>query len=53
MWAQPPIRYELAIVKASGNQAAGRSFVKKVLSTRGRKLLKAAGFGLPKAPLKK
>jgi molybdate transport system substrate-binding protein len=52
-WAQPAIRYELAVVKASANQAASRAFVKKVLSARGRKLLKAAGFGLPKAPLKK
>jgi molybdate transport system substrate-binding protein len=52
-WAQPPIRYETAVVKASANQAAGRAFIKKVLSARGRKLLKAAGFGLPKAPLKK
>jgi molybdate transport system substrate-binding protein len=52
-WAQPPIRYELAVVKASTHQAAGRVFIKKVLSARGRKLLKAAGFGLPKAPVKK
>jgi molybdate transport system substrate-binding protein len=48
-WAQPPIRYEIAIVKASGNQKAGRAFVKRVLSARGRLLLKRAGFGLPKA----
>jgi molybdate transport system substrate-binding protein len=49
-WAQPPVRYELAVVKASSNQTAARAFVKKVLSARGRKLLRAAGFGLPKAP---
>jgi molybdate transport system substrate-binding protein len=48
-WAQPPIKYEVAIVKASGNQKAGRAFVKRVLSARGRLLLKRAGFGLPKA----
>jgi molybdate transport system substrate-binding protein len=47
-WAQPPIRYEVAIVKASGNQTADRAFVKKLTSTRGRKLLAQAGFGLPK-----
>jgi len=47
-WAQPPVRYELAVVKASGNQKAARAFVKKVLSARGRQLLKRAGFGLPK-----
>ena len=49
-WAQPPVRYELAVVKASGNQKAARAFVKKVLSARGRQLLKRAGFGLPKPP---
>ena len=48
-WAQPPIRYELALVKASGKQKAGRAFVKRVLSARGRQMLKRAGFGLPKA----
>jgi molybdate transport system substrate-binding protein len=47
-WAQPPINYEVAIVKASGNQTADRAFVKKLTSTRGRKLLAQAGFGLPK-----
>jgi molybdate transport system substrate-binding protein len=51
-WAQPPIRYELAVVKASGNQKAARAFVKRVLSARGRQLLKRAGFGLPKLPAK-
>ena len=53
-WAQPPIRYEIAVVKASGHPAAARAYVKKVTSKRGRKLLAAAGFGLPRpAPLKK
>jgi molybdate transport system substrate-binding protein len=47
-WAQPPIRYELAVVKASGSQKAARAFVKRVVSARGRQLLKRAGFGLPK-----
>jgi molybdate transport system substrate-binding protein len=46
-WAQPPIRYELAVVKASQNLAAARAFVKQVLSKRGRLLLARAGFGLP------
>jgi molybdate transport system substrate-binding protein len=46
-WAQPPIRYEIGVVKASGNQKAGRAFVQKVISKRGRALLKKAGFGLP------
>jgi molybdate transport system substrate-binding protein len=47
-WAQPPIRYEIAVVTASGNQTAARAFVKKVVSKRGRLLLAKAGFGLPK-----
>jgi molybdate transport system substrate-binding protein len=46
--AQPPIRYELAVVKSSSHAAAARAFIKQVTSTRGRKLLAAAGFGLPK-----
>jgi molybdate transport system substrate-binding protein len=47
-WAQPPIRYEIAIVKSSEHAAAARAYLKKVTSTRGRRLLAAAGFGLPK-----
>jgi molybdate transport system substrate-binding protein len=49
-WAQPPIRYELAVVKASSHRAAARAFIKKVTSKRGRALLAGAGFGLPKKP---
>ncbi len=47
-WAQPPIRYEVAVVKASPNLAAARAFVKQAVSKRGRLLLAKAGFGLPK-----
>jgi molybdate transport system substrate-binding protein len=47
-WAQPPIRYEVAVVKATKHLAAARAFVRRVLSPRGRQLLKRAGFGLPK-----
>jgi molybdate transport system substrate-binding protein len=46
-WAQPPIRYELTVVKASTHRAAARAFVRKVTSKRGRRLLQQAGFGLP------
>lgn len=49
-WAQPPIKYELALVKASTHRSAARAFVAKVLSKRGRLLLSKAGFGLPKRP---
>jgi ABC-type molybdate transport system substrate-binding protein len=48
LWAQPAIRYELAVVKASSHLAADRAFVKQVVSKRGRLLLAQAGFGLPK-----
>ena len=46
-WAQPPIRYELAVVKASTHRAAARTFIRKVTSKHGRRLLQHAGFGLP------
>ena len=48
VWAQPPIRYEVAVVKASTHGAAARAYIKKLTSKRGRKLLAMAGFGLPK-----
>ena len=47
-WAQPPIRYEIAVVSATSRAAAARAFVSRVLSKRGRTLLVRAGFGLPK-----
>ena len=50
VWAQPPIKYELAVVKTSKHRVAARAFVGKVLSKRGRLLLSKAGFGLPKQP---
>jgi molybdate transport system substrate-binding protein len=49
-WAQPAIRYEVAVVKASPRPQAAAAFVKKLLSRRGRHLLKQAGFGLPQLP---
>jgi molybdate transport system substrate-binding protein len=48
VWAQPPIRYEIAVVSFTKRPAAGRAFVAKVLSKRGRALLSRAGFGVPK-----
>jgi molybdate transport system substrate-binding protein len=47
-WAQPPIRYEVAVVASSSHRAAARAFVAKLTSKRGRHLLAQAGFGLPK-----
>ena len=49
-WAQPPIRYEIGIVRKSSRLAAARTFIKRVTSLRGRRLLVQAGFGLPKRP---
>ena len=47
-WAQPPIRYQVATVSSTSRRVEARSFVNKLLSKRGRLLLKKAGFGLPK-----
>jgi len=47
-WAQPPVRYEIAVVRSTKRAAAARAFVTRVLSKRGRLLLKRAGFGLPR-----
>jgi len=47
-WAQPSIRYQLAVVSSTPRRQEARSFIRKVRSKRGRLLLKRAGFGLPK-----
>jgi molybdate transport system substrate-binding protein len=47
-WAQPAIRYELAVVKTSSHLVAAQAFVRQLVSKRGRLLLAQAGFGLPK-----
>jgi molybdate transport system substrate-binding protein len=49
-WAQPPIRYEVAVVKSSTHRAAARAFIVRLTTKRGRALLAKAGFGLPKKP---
>ena len=49
-WAQPPIRYEIGVVRKSSHPLAARAFIKRVTSLRGRRLLVQAGFGLPKRP---
>jgi len=47
-WAQPPVRYQLCVVRRSGADGAGaRRFIDEVRSTRGRAVLHRAGFGLP------
>lgn len=52
-WAQPHVKYEIAVLKSSSNQTAAAAFIVKVLSKPGQKLLKAAGFGGPKGTVKK
>ncbi|MEP6976621.1 MAG: molybdate ABC transporter substrate-binding protein [Thermoleophilia bacterium] len=46
-WAQPPIRYEIAVVKG-GREPAARGFVARVTGKAGRAVMSKAGFGLPK-----
>ena len=47
-WAQPLIRYQIAILNSTPRKVGARAFIRKVTSKRGRFLLKRAGFGLPK-----
>jgi molybdate transport system substrate-binding protein len=47
-WAQPSIRYQIAIVSSTPRKVGARAFIRKVTSKRGRTLLRRAGFGLPK-----
>jgi molybdate transport system substrate-binding protein len=49
-WAQPPIRYEIGIVRKTSHLATAQAFIKRVTSLRGRRLLVQAGFSLPKRP---
>jgi molybdate transport system substrate-binding protein len=50
-WAQPRVRYEMAVVRSSANHAAATAFVKRVLGPAARKILLANGFGVPRKPL--
>jgi len=43
-WAQPRVRYEIAVVSKSSNKAAAQAWVKMVLSAKGQNALKNAGF---------
>jgi molybdate transport system substrate-binding protein len=49
-WAQPPVRYEIAVVAKSPNQAAAKAYVKSLTGTAGRAALHTFGFGVPKLP---
>lgn len=51
VWAQPRVRYEIAILRSTTHRAQALAFVGRVRSVVGQRKLKAAGFLL--APLKK
>ena len=50
VFAQPKVRYEIAVVKGSSNATAARAFVATATGTRGRALLAQAGFRFPAPP---
>jgi molybdate transport system substrate-binding protein len=46
-WAQPPVRYQMCVVRRAGVDTAGANRVmRRILSSRGRSILKRFGFGL-------
>jgi molybdate transport system substrate-binding protein len=50
-WAQPRVRYEIAVVSTSNRKAAARAWIKSLLSPRGQRALRSYGFlPVPKPP---
>jgi molybdate transport system substrate-binding protein len=47
-WAQPPIRYGIAVIKTTQSRADAVAFINKVLAKTGQAKLRAAGFGAVK-----
>jgi len=43
-WAQPKVQYGICTVSATSNKAAAASFIKKVLSRKGQKIMRSYGF---------
>jgi molybdate transport system substrate-binding protein len=43
-WAQPRVRYEVAVVSRSTNKTAARAWINAILSARGQTALRNAGF---------
>ena len=43
-WAQPRVRYEIAVVSKSPNKTAAQAWMKSILSKKGQAALAAAGF---------
>lgn len=47
-YAQPPVRYEMCAVKRDGAATtAANAFIRRVVSSAGRQILRSFGFGLP------
>src|SRR3954452_10924794 len=46
-WAQPPVRYQMCVVRRPGVDAtSAKRFMARVLASRGRSILKRFGFGI-------
>ncbi len=43
-WAQPRVRYEIAVVTRSTRKAAARAWIKRLLSPKGQRALRSYGF---------
>jgi molybdate transport system substrate-binding protein len=50
VFAQPKVRYEIAVVKASPDKAAATAFINRVTGPRGRRVMIQAGFRFPPPP---
>jgi molybdate transport system substrate-binding protein len=46
-WAQPRVRYEIAVVRSSSQKAAARAWIARVRGKTGQAVLARAGFGTP------
>jgi molybdate transport system substrate-binding protein len=46
-WAQPRVRYEIAVVRSSSQKAAARAWIARVRGKTGQAALARAGFGKP------
>jgi molybdate transport system substrate-binding protein len=46
-WAQPRVRYEIAVVRSSSQKAAARAWIARVRGKTGQAVLARAGFGKP------
>jgi len=45
-WAQPKVRYEIAVISRSTHKAAARAWIARLRGARAKRLLGTAGFGL-------